>query len=111
MTVLIIEEKRRHKYNAKATVVDGIRFDSQREATHYTELKLRQRAREISDLEVQVAFRLEINGVLIGYYYADFVYMENGRRVVADSKGSKTPVYQLKKKLMKALHEIEILEM
>lgn len=111
MAILILEEPRKHKYNAKAEVVDGICFDSKQEARHYMELKIRERIGEISSLEVHVAFRLEINGVLIGHYYADFVYRENGKRIVADSKGNKTPVYQLKKKLMKALHQIDILEM
>lgn len=111
MAILIIEEKRNHKYNAQAIEVDGHRFDSKREARHYVELRLRQRAGEISELEVHVAYRLEVNGSLIGYYYADFVFKEKSKLVVADSKGSRTPVYQLKKKLMKALHDIEILEL
>ena len=114
--------KKPSKYRAVKTVVDGIKFDSKKEATRYGELKLLEKACGIVDLEIQKRFDFEINGVKLGFYKADFVYwIENPKpvtmkpsdlvmQVVEDCKGFKTPVYRLKKKLMLALHGIEILE-
>ena len=103
---------KRNKYGAKKTVVDGIKFDSKRESERYKELKLLEKAGEISDLCLQVRYDFEINGVKLGFYKADFVYWDvnNQRSVVEDVKGFKTPVYNLKKKLMIALRGIDILE-
>lgn len=102
--------KARAKYRNKKTVVDGIKFDSQREATRYSVLKIMQAAGVISDLRLQVPYTITINGLKICKYVADFVYIDNGREVVEDVKGMKTPTYNLKKKLMKAVHGIEIQE-
>ena len=103
---------KKNKYGAKKTVVDGIKFDSKRESERYKELKLLSSAGEIADLCLQVRFDFVINGVKLGFYKADFVYWDvnNQRSVVEDVKGFKTPVYNLKKKLMKAIHGIDILE-
>ena len=103
---------KRNKYGAKKTVVDGIKFDSKRESERYKELKLLEKAGEIADLSLQVRFDFVINGVKLGFYKADFSYWDdnNNRSVVEDVKGFKTPVYNLKKKLMKAIHGIDILE-
>lgn len=102
--------KARAKYLNKKTVVDGIKFDSQREATRYSVLKIMQVAGIISDLRLQVPYTITINGLKVCKYVADFVYIDNGREVVEDVKGMKTPTYNLKKKLMKAVHGIEIQE-
>lgn len=102
--------KARAKYRNKKTVVDGIKFDSQREATRYSVLKIMQAAGVISDLRLQVPYVINVNGLKICKYVADFVYIDNGREVVEDVKGMKTPTYNLKKKLMKAVHGIEIQE-
>lgn len=99
-----------NKYSAKKTVVDGITFASKHEAKCYSELKLREKAGEISNLALQATFPLVVNGRKVCRYLADFVYWEDGRCVVADAKGYRTPVYQLKKKLMLAVHGIEIKE-
>ena len=103
---------KRNKYGAKKTVVDGIKFDSKRESERYKELKLLSSAGEIADLSLQERFDFVINGVKLGFYKADFSYWDvsNHRSVVEDVKGFKTPVYNLKKKLMKAIHGIDILE-
>ena len=103
---------KKNKYGAKKTVVDGIKFDSKRESERYKELKLLEKAGEISRLRLQQRFDFEVNGVRLGFYKADFVYDEKGRQFVTveDVKGFKTPVYNLKKKLMKAIHGIDILE-
>lgn len=102
--------KARAKYRNKKTVVDGIKFDSQREATRYSVLKIMQSAGVISGLRLQVPFVIMVNGVKVCKYVADFVYIEKANQVVEDVKGMKTPTYNLKKKLMKAVYGIEIQE-
>lgn len=107
-----------NKFSAIKTTVDGIRFDSKREAERYQELVLLQRGGVISDLELQPAFKLEIDGrpVLIrsdGYpngrqvtYRADFAYtvVATGERCTEDSKGFPTPEYKLKRAVVEAMH-------
>ncbi len=100
----------RNKYKAIKTVVDGITFDSKKEASRYGQLKLLVRAGTISELKLQPRFDLIINDCKCGFYKADFDYIENGKRVIEDVKGMKTPVYNLKKKLIKAIYGIEIFE-
>ena len=100
------------KYRAIKTEVDGIKFDSKKEAKIYSELKLLERAHEISNLQLQVPYVL-IEKSKYGRqikYVADFVYEENGKTVVADAKGMRTDVYKLKKRLMAEKYGIEILE-
>lgn len=101
-----------NKYNAKKTYVDGIAFDSKKEAKRYQELKLLERGGVISDLDCQVKFELipKQEGERPCYYVADFVYTENGKKVVEDVKGFRTDVYKLKRKLMLERHGIKILE-
>ena len=55
-------------------------------------------------------FPLSVNAQLVTTFIADAVFFENGKRVVVDSKGVQTPVYRLKKKLMRALLNIEVQE-
>ena len=94
----------KNKYKAVKTEVDGITFDSKREAARYMELVLMQRAGEISHLELQPAFECRIDGKKICTYKADFRYFTAKECVVEDVKGVKTPVYRLKKKLVEALY-------
>jgi len=98
------------KYRNKKTEVDGILFDSRKEALRYKELRLLEKAGEIRGLTLQKRYDFEISGIKLGFYKADFVYNEGSRAVVEDVKGVKTPVYRLKKKLMKAIYDIDILE-
>lgn len=105
------------KYHNSRTVVDNIKFDSKKEASRYLELKMLEKAKKISNLELQVPFEIvpaiKINGRTNRkvVYVADFVYFdENGKRVVEDVKGVKTEVYKLKKKLMAWIHNVDILE-
>lgn len=98
------------KYNAVKTVVNGIRFDSKKEARRYGQLKLLERSGNITELSLQPRFDLTINGCKCGFYKADFRYIENNKEVIEDVKGVKTAVYNLKKKLVKAIHGIEIFE-
>lgn len=102
-----------NKYHARAVTLDGIRFASQLEANRYLELQLLARAGEIVDLELQPRFPLVVNGVQVATYIADFRYTDptkNPPVIVEDTKGMKTPVYRIKKKLVKALYGVEIQE-
>jgi hypothetical protein len=98
---------RRAKYNAVRT--RG--FASKREYARYQDLKLMEKAGEITELACQPGFRLEVNGDLICTYKADFSYRDKqGMPVTEDVKGVRTPVYRIKAKLMRALYGITILE-
>lgn len=98
------------KYKAKPTIVDNIRFASQKEAKRYGELKLLQMAGKISDLKLQVPYSIDINGVHVCKYIADFVFVENGEQTIEDTKGVKTDVYRIKRLLMWAVNGLEIVE-
>jgi hypothetical protein len=106
----IAKPKRGNKFRAKRTLIDGICFDSKREASYYAALKLRERAGEVADVELQRPYTLTVNGVLVATYRADFVFWDISlrRRRVIDIKGVMTPVFRLKQKLMRACHKIEI---
>ena len=101
-----------NKYHSQKTIIDGIKFDSKKEAKRYIELKLMERARAISDLQTQVRFPI-IKKSQYGkeiVYIADFTYIEDGKLVVEDTKGFKTDVYLLKRRLMQEVHGITIKE-
>lgn len=104
--------KFKNKYHAQATMVEGIRFASKKEAKRWQELNLLVKAKIISELERQVTYKIIVNGELICKYILDFKYlnMDNGEFVHEDSKGFRTKEYNLKKKLMKAIYGISILE-
>lgn len=104
------------KYHAKKTEIDGIEFDSAKEAKRYTKLRDMAEAGVIQDLRLQVPFELlpsfECDGVKYRgmKYVADFVYIRDGKRVVEDCKGFKTAEYKLKKKLMAYINHVNIEE-
>lgn len=101
----------KRKYNNVIVERDGMRFDSQRELDRWCELQIMQRAGEIRDLHRQVRYDLIVNGVRIAAYVADFVYTTVGNvTVVEDVKGVRTGVYLLKRKLMRAIWNVEIRE-
>ena len=104
--------RRRSKYGAKPTEVDGIRFHSKAEARRYEVLKLMLRSGEIDNLELQPSFDLHVKGIKIGRYIADFRYIDTrtGETVIEDVKGVRTDFYRWKKKHMKAEHGIDIYE-
>lgn len=97
--------EKKSKYSSAKTDIDGIRFDSKKEAEFYAELKLRERAGEISHLRLQPryllqgAFKHEGKQYREMEYVADFEYIENGVIVVVDVKGFRTAVYMIKRKL------------
>ena len=125
------------KYNNKKVTLDGITFDSQKEANRYCELKLLQRAGQIQNLELQKEFelipaqyeyyprygksgkRLKDGARCIEQscvYKADFAYIENGKTVVEDVKGYRDPKgaayakFAIKRKLMLHVYGIRIKE-
>lgn len=104
------------KYHAKKTVVDGIEFDSAKEAKRYTRLRALEDAGKIQHLRLQVPFELvpsfECDGVKYRgmKYVADFVYVRDGKQIVEDCKGFKTAEYKLKKKLMAFINHVNIEE-
>lgn len=102
----------RAKYGNKRVFTDDGYFDSKRELKRWQELKLLAKVGEISGLDRQVSFELipKTAKSRASYYIADFVYVENGQRVVEDCKGFRDKTYMLKRKLMLWRHGIEIRE-
>ncbi len=105
-------QKKRSKYGSKKVVVDGIQFDSQKEAARYKELLLLLKAGHIGLLRRQVEYELNPGGTHSLKYIADFVYMQayTGIEVVEDCKGFRTAEYRKKRRLMKKVHGIKIFE-
>jgi hypothetical protein len=119
---------RMNKYRNKKVVRNGITYDSKKEADRHAVLRLLERAGKIRDLQRQVKFVLipaqyepdsvglrggVKKGKLIERecsYIADFVYEENGKKVVEDTKGFRTADYKIKRKLMLFMHGIRIKE-
>lgn len=105
-----------NKYHAKKIVIDGIEFDSRREANRYAELMVMQRAGLISDLQRQEEFVLipKHGKERAAKYHADFSYIDTatGNKVVEDvkSRATKTKDYILRRKLMNWRFDIEIQE-
>jgi hypothetical protein len=107
----------RMKYGNRHTSCDrGMKahsHDSMAERDRCFVLHLKQEQGEISGLMVHERFHLDVSGVRVTTYEADFSYViegGNGRVVVEDVKGARTREYLIKKALMKAIHGIEIQE-
>ena len=102
------------KYHNRKVTVDGITFDSVKEASRWQELRLLEKAGEIVGLNRQQKIELIPKTKLYRAvsYVCDFVYFDKrtGKTVYEDTKGMKTDVYKLKKKLLYWRHGIEILE-
>jgi hypothetical protein len=105
-----------NKYGAKKVTVDGIEFDSRREASRYSELLVMQRAGLISELKRQEEFILipKCGKERPAKYHADFSYIDTatGKKVVEDvkSRATKTKDYILRRKLMNWRYDIQIVE-
>lgn len=108
----VVHIGRTPKYRNQRTELLGKTFASKKEAQRYLQLLAMQHAGQISGLELQPVYLIEIGGELICRYIGDFRYIEDGQTFVEDVKSSatKTPVYRLKKKLLYALYGIEIRE-
>lgn len=79
-------------------------FASQKEAKRYDGLQILELSGQISDLTLQPRFPIIVNGVKICTYIADFRYVEEGKEIVEDAKGFKTPEFILKWKLVHVLY-------
>lgn len=109
--------RRSGKYNNRRCEIHGEKFDSELERDRWLNLRLLERAGEISQLRRQVAYELipeqkrPSGGVERACsYVADFVYVDKaGRTVVEDVKGAVTPEFRLKRKLMLQVHGVEVL--
>ena len=121
----------RSKFGNRKAVIDGIRFDSKKEANFYLYLREAEKKGDISDLRLQVPYELipaiyedqvihlKTKDKVVQrcvqkavHYVADFVYIEtsSNQEVVVDTKGFRTPEYKLKKKMMRAFKGINIIE-
>lgn len=111
------------KFGSRKTEIDGHVFDSRKEAKRYAELRLMEKAGEISNLQIQVPFVLIPNqrdesGRVIERavtYKADFVYNDRGGfLVVEDTKGYRDGgaynLFVIKRKLMLKIHGIRVVE-
>lgn len=120
------------KYQNRKVTVEGITFDSKKEANRYRELLLLERAGAITELKRQVRFQL-LPPVYDEYerysdktgkrlkngrrcvekgvvYVADFTYRQGLAKVVEDVKGHRTKEYILKRKMMRYFYGIELKE-
>jgi hypothetical protein len=102
----LISKKKKRKYRNKIVSLDGHRFDSQKEAQFYSELKILKSKGIVKKIELQPKFLLQEGFTKNGEryrpinYYADFrVTYSDGSVEIVDVKGTKTNVYKLKKKL------------
>ena len=109
--------EKKHKYNAKAIVIDGIKFSSKKEGQRYSQLKLQEHCGFIKDLKLQPVFVLQEGFEHDGKkerpikYVADFAYEKNGRTIVEDAKGMRLPAYKIKRKMfLKKYPEIIFME-
>lgn len=102
---------KKNKFGAQKTVFNNHTFDSKKEAHRAWELECMKKAGEVKKIEYQPKYEIVVNGQRVANYFADFrVTYSNGRVEVEDTKGYKTPVYKLKKKLVEAIHNIKIVE-
>ena len=123
---------KRSKYGNRKVTIEGINFDSEREAKRYLILKEYQNKGDISDLKLQVVYELipaikELKTVVLKTktiqkevtiqqaitYRCDFTYIKDEKLIVEDVKISPKmlpPEYKLKKKLLRYVHGIDIRE-
>lgn len=104
---------KQNKYRNKIIAAHGKTFDSKKESERYSLLLMLSEKGVIHHLDCQVRYNLIVNGEIICAYVADFTYLQDDQRVVEDVKSEytrKLPVYRIKKKLMKAIYNIEIKE-
>ena len=105
-------EKKRNKFGAIKSEVDGFTFDSKAEARRYSELRIREKAGEICELELQPRFVLQAGdkGEVVGVYLGDFAYhdLRQKRRIVEDVKGQDTKLSAWKRRHVRAQFGINV---
>ena len=113
-----LKPKRPPKYGNKKVIADGITFDSHKEWLRYTELQLALKSGLITKLEIHPRFELVVNGMKVCDFVADFSYLrvlpfDSLNEIIVEdvkSRPTMTPVYRLKKKLLRALLGMEVKE-
>lgn len=113
-----IRGKGKSKYGSQRTEYNGMMFDSKKEADFAKNLESRKHAHELNErvvrVEYQVPYPITAKNKIVSHYFADFriTYADLHQEVVDVKGGSatKTALYRLKKKLVEALHSIEIIE-
>lgn len=110
------QAKKPSKYKNRKTIVNGITFDSKKEAMRYLALRSLESDGKIEGLQRQQKFILAPPVSLGGRkkpalsYIADFIYHKDGKMVVEDVKGFRTAAYRVKRHLMASVHNIDIKE-
>jgi hypothetical protein len=107
----LLSKPKRSKYGATKTMIDGIVFDSKREAAYYSELKIREKAGEVSGMALQRPFPIIINGQSVGKFLSDFAFIDHtqeDRLRVIDVKGFDTPLSRFKRKCVEAFYQIKV---
>lgn len=102
--------KAKNKFRAVKTVVDGITFDSKREAAFYGELKQLEKAGRVCAVELQPRFPLQVGAEVIGTYRADFRFfdVDQGRERVVDVKGVEPRGFRRTLKHVRAQYGLEV---
>lgn len=104
-------DRYRSKYKNVRTEYNGVLYDSKKEANYAYRLDLLQSCGEVTKWFRQVRLPLDVNGQKVCTYVVDFVvHCSDGTIEHVDVKGYKTDVYKLKKKLVKAVLDIDIKE-
>ena len=107
------KKPKRNKYGAVKTEYNGFKYDSKKESEYARKLDLLRKAKgndQVLDVERQVPYQITVNDVKICKYVLDFKVTYPNRVECVDVKGMVTAVYKLKKKLVKAVHDIDIIE-
>lgn len=95
-----------NKYHNKKCIYKDMTFDSKKERDYYVILEMMLKNNQITDLKTQVKFELQPSFKFKGKtirsisYIADFTYIKDGKLIIVDTKGYRTEVYKLKKKMM-----------
>jgi len=95
---------KKSKYKNMKVLVNGIKFDSLSEARRYSKLAQLEQMKIITDLEIQPKFVFAYNGQRMATYKADFRFQYKGRTYVEDVKGTKTAVFNLKRRMLAAYY-------
>ena len=108
---LLKKPRKRTKFNNTIVDTPAGRFHSKKEYARYLVLAGQEDTGGISELNRQVPFALHVGDTKVCNYIADFTYRDKKNRyIVEDVKGLITPLYRLKKKMLRAEYGIEVLE-
>lgn len=111
----LVQDRILSKYGNKETEYKGVKYHSKKEAEYAmlldTLFKASNSKDRVIDYQIQVPYKIYLNEKYICKYLADFVVKyADGREEVVDVKGVKTQTYKLKKKLVEAQYNIQIIE-